>query len=125
MKNVRVGNFFGGLPIKQQREQLKDKDKCPHIIVGTPGRVKAVRALPPSLSVGWVVDGGAPAGLLSVGSLPCQSPAAGWEESAVHGHSGTEPCSPMATPRHAASPSPCSRASPRVPLMSISLPASP
>lgn len=45
MKNVRVGNFFGGLPIKQQREQLKDKDKCPHIIVGTPGRVKAVRAL--------------------------------------------------------------------------------
>lgn len=50
MKNVRVGNFFGGLPIKQQREQLKDKDKCPHIIVGTPGRVKAVRALcPPCL----------------------------------------------------------------------------
>lgn len=44
MKNVRVGNFFGGLPIKQQREQLRDKDKCPHIIVGTPGRVKAVRA---------------------------------------------------------------------------------
>lgn len=44
MKNVRVGNFFGGLPIKQQREQLRDKDKCPHVIVGTPGRVKAVRA---------------------------------------------------------------------------------
>jgi hypothetical protein len=41
-QNVRVGNFFGGLPIKQQREQLKDKDKCPHIIVGTPGRVKGV-----------------------------------------------------------------------------------
>ncbi len=43
LQNVRVGNFFGGLPIKQQREQLKDKDKCPHIIVGTPGRVKGVR----------------------------------------------------------------------------------
>lgn len=42
MKNIRVGNFFGGLPIKQQREMLKDKDKCPHIIVGTPGRVKAL-----------------------------------------------------------------------------------
>ena len=41
-QNVRVGNFFGGLPIKQQREQLKDKDKCPHVIVGTPGRVKGV-----------------------------------------------------------------------------------
>ena len=43
MKNVRVGNFFGGLPIKLQREQLKDKDKCPHILVGTPGRIKGVR----------------------------------------------------------------------------------
>lgn len=42
MKTIRVGNFFGGLPIKQQRELLKDKDKCPHIIVGTPGRVKAL-----------------------------------------------------------------------------------
>ena len=44
MKGARVGNFFGGLPIKQQREELKDKDKCPHIMVGTPGRVKGVRA---------------------------------------------------------------------------------
>lgn len=42
MKNVRVGNFFGGLPIKQQRESLKDTAKCPHIIVGTPGRIKAL-----------------------------------------------------------------------------------
>ncbi|GAB4813134.1 hypothetical protein N2152v2_000180 [Parachlorella kessleri] len=40
MKNVRLANFFGGLPIKQHRELLKDKDKCPHIIVGTPGRIK-------------------------------------------------------------------------------------
>jgi hypothetical protein len=42
LKSVRVGNFFGGLPIKQQRDSLKDKDKCPHVIVGTPGRVKGV-----------------------------------------------------------------------------------
>ena len=42
MKNVRVGNFFGGLPIKQQREMVKDPTKCPHIIVGTPGRIKAL-----------------------------------------------------------------------------------
>lgn len=42
MKNVRVGNFFGGLPIKQQREMVKDATKCPHIIVGTPGRIKAL-----------------------------------------------------------------------------------
>ena len=37
-----MGNFFGGLPIKVQREALKAADKCPHIIVGTPGRVKAL-----------------------------------------------------------------------------------
>eukprot|EP01025_Chloroclados_australasicus_P037043 TRINITY_DN3771_c0_g4_i1.p2 TRINITY_DN3771_c0_g4~~TRINITY_DN3771_c0_g4_i1.p2 ORF type:complete len:443 (-),score=56.25 TRINITY_DN3771_c0_g4_i1:198-1526(-) len=37
---VRVGNFFGGLPVNQQREQLKDSSKCPHIVVGTPGRLK-------------------------------------------------------------------------------------
>lgn len=42
MKNVRVGNFFGGLPIKQQREMVKDATKCPHIVVGTPGRIKAL-----------------------------------------------------------------------------------
>ena len=45
MKNVRLANFFGGLPIKQHRELLKDKDKCPHIIVGTPGRIKQVGKL--------------------------------------------------------------------------------
>lgn len=42
MKNVRVGNFFGGLPVKQHREMLKDPSKCPHVIVGTPGRIKAL-----------------------------------------------------------------------------------
>ncbi|CAL5220705.1 g2761 [Coccomyxa viridis] len=38
MPNVRVGNFFGGLPIKTQIEQLKSN--TPHAVVGTPGRLK-------------------------------------------------------------------------------------
>jgi hypothetical protein len=59
MKNVRVGNFFGGLPIKQQRDMLKDKDKCPHIIVGTPGRIKGVRAQPCPLALSCCVAGAA------------------------------------------------------------------
>lgn len=42
LKSVRVANFFGGLPIKQHRELLKDKDKSPHILVGTPGRIKGL-----------------------------------------------------------------------------------
>ena len=40
MPNVRVANFFGGFPIKQQIEQLKTNP--PHAVVGTPGRVKQV-----------------------------------------------------------------------------------
>lgn len=41
MPGVRVANFFGGLPIKQHKELLKNN--TPHIIVGTPGRLKQVR----------------------------------------------------------------------------------
>jgi ATP-dependent RNA helicase UAP56/SUB2 len=41
---VKVGNFFGGMDVKAQREMLKNEDKCPDIVVGTPGRVKQVRA---------------------------------------------------------------------------------
>ena len=41
MPNVRVANFFGGFPIKQQIEQLKTNP--PHAVVGTPGRIKQVR----------------------------------------------------------------------------------
>eukprot|EP00878_Enallax_costatus_P000762 GHUV01000880.1.p1 GENE.GHUV01000880.1~~GHUV01000880.1.p1 ORF type:complete len:429 (+),score=142.27 GHUV01000880.1:187-1473(+) len=37
---VKVGNFFGGMDIKAQREMLKNEDKCPDIVVGTPGRIK-------------------------------------------------------------------------------------
>jgi ATP-dependent RNA helicase UAP56/SUB2 len=40
LPNIKVGNFFGGLPIKTQRDLLKTN--CPHIVVGTPGRLKQV-----------------------------------------------------------------------------------
>jgi hypothetical protein len=36
---VRVANFFGGLPIKQHKDVLRGAAP-PHIVVGTPGRVK-------------------------------------------------------------------------------------
>lgn len=38
MPAVKVGNFFGGMDVKQQRETLKKE--VPPIVVGTPGRVK-------------------------------------------------------------------------------------
>lgn len=38
MPNVKVGNYFGGLDIKKQRQELKDH--TPAIVVGTPGRIK-------------------------------------------------------------------------------------
>lgn len=40
--NVKVGNFFGGMDIKAHKDMLKDEDKCPDIVVGTPGRIKQV-----------------------------------------------------------------------------------
>ena len=43
MPNVRVANFFGGFPIKQQIEQLKTN--TPHAVVGTPGRLKQASRL--------------------------------------------------------------------------------
>jgi hypothetical protein len=41
MPNVKIGNFFGGLPIKTNVELLKSTN-CPNIVVGTPGRIKQV-----------------------------------------------------------------------------------
>ncbi|GBF99348.1 DEAD-box ATP-dependent RNA helicase [Raphidocelis subcapitata] len=38
MPNVKVGNYFGGLDIKKQRQELKDN--TPAVVVGTPGRIK-------------------------------------------------------------------------------------
>lgn len=40
MPNVKVAVFFGGLSIKKDEEVLKKN--CPHIVVGTPGRILAL-----------------------------------------------------------------------------------
>lgn len=40
MSNIKVGVFFGGLPIQKDEEILKNN--CPHIVVGTPGRILAL-----------------------------------------------------------------------------------
>lgn len=38
--NVKIAVFFGGMPIKRDEEVLKKN--CPHIVVGTPGRILAL-----------------------------------------------------------------------------------
>jgi len=40
MPNVKVGVFFGGVGIKKDEENIKKS--CPHIVVGTPGRILAL-----------------------------------------------------------------------------------
>lgn len=40
MTNMKVGVFFGGMDIKKDEETLKNN--CPHIVVGTPGRILAL-----------------------------------------------------------------------------------
>lgn len=40
MPTVKVSVFFGGLTIKKDEEVLKKN--CPHIVVGTPGRILAL-----------------------------------------------------------------------------------
>jgi superfamily II DNA/RNA helicase len=40
MPSVKVGVFFGGVGIKKDEDTLKKN--CPHIVVGTPGRVLAL-----------------------------------------------------------------------------------
>merc|ERR1711915_278537 len=40
MTNVKVGVFFGGMQITKDEETLKNN--CPHIVVGTPGRILAL-----------------------------------------------------------------------------------
>lgn len=42
MTNVRTGVFYGGTPISADQELLANKEKCPHIVVGTPGRTMAL-----------------------------------------------------------------------------------
>lgn len=58
-KGVTVANFYGGIPITQNKELLKKA--MPNIVVGTPGRIKQVcgasakrtRAALPSYSRVW------------------------------------------------------------------------
>ncbi|XP_074655870.1 spliceosome RNA helicase DDX39B [Tubulanus polymorphus] len=40
MNNIKIAVFFGGISIKKDEEVLKKN--CPHIVVGTPGRVLAL-----------------------------------------------------------------------------------
>ncbi len=41
--HVRVGTFYGGgTPVTKDAEILRDKSKCPHIVVATPGRLNAL-----------------------------------------------------------------------------------
>jgi ATP-dependent RNA helicase UAP56/SUB2 len=40
--SVRAAVVFGGIPIDKDREMFKDKEKLPHILIGTPGRVLAL-----------------------------------------------------------------------------------
>ncbi|WAR58936.1 hypothetical protein PtB15_10B276 [Puccinia triticina] len=42
MPDIRTAVVYGGISIKQDAEMLKAKDKCPHILVGTPGRLNAL-----------------------------------------------------------------------------------
>ncbi|KAJ7745510.1 P-loop containing nucleoside triphosphate hydrolase protein [Mycena olivaceomarginata] len=36
MPDVRVSTFYGGTPVAKDSETLRDKTKCPHIVVATP-----------------------------------------------------------------------------------------
>ena len=40
MKGIKTAVFFGGVKIKRDQDILKNN--CPHIVVGTPGRIKAL-----------------------------------------------------------------------------------
>ena len=40
MPTIKVGVFFGGIPIKKDEQTIKTS--CPHIVVGTPGRTLAL-----------------------------------------------------------------------------------
>ena len=40
MKDIKTAVFFGGVKIKKDQDTIKNS--CPHIVVGTPGRIKAL-----------------------------------------------------------------------------------
>jgi len=41
LESVNIGVFYGGVPIREHKALLSG-DKCPHVVVGTPGRMKAL-----------------------------------------------------------------------------------
>ena len=36
---LRFGCYYGGQPLEDQERELKDKQKSPHVIIATPGRL--------------------------------------------------------------------------------------
>ncbi|KAF5092145.1 hypothetical protein D0Z03_003021 [Geotrichum reessii] len=42
LPDVRTAVFYGGTPTQKDIDIIKDKSKCPHIIVATPGRLNAL-----------------------------------------------------------------------------------
>ncbi|KAJ7793840.1 P-loop containing nucleoside triphosphate hydrolase protein [Mycena olivaceomarginata] len=42
MPDVRVSTFYGGTPVAKDSETLREKTRCPHIVVATPGRLNAL-----------------------------------------------------------------------------------
>ena len=44
LPDVNVMVIYGGVNVKEQKDALKAKP--PHVVVGTPGRIKAVRVSP-------------------------------------------------------------------------------
>ncbi|ORX91570.1 putative ATP-dependent RNA helicase [Basidiobolus meristosporus CBS 931.73] len=42
MPDIKTEVFYGGTSVKKDHDLLKDRESCPHIVVGTPGRVLAL-----------------------------------------------------------------------------------
>ncbi|KAI8058550.1 ATP-dependent RNA helicase uap56 [Syncephalis plumigaleata] len=42
LPEARISVFYGGVPIREDQDALRDKAKTPHIVVGTPGRILAL-----------------------------------------------------------------------------------
>ncbi|KAG5456932.1 MAG: P-loop containing nucleoside triphosphate hydrolase protein, partial [Olpidium bornovanus] len=42
MPNIVTKVLYGGTPVKADQDILRDKEKCFHIVVGTPGRILAL-----------------------------------------------------------------------------------
>ncbi|KAJ1915348.1 Suppressor of the cold-sensitive snRNP biogenesis mutant brr1-1 [Mycoemilia scoparia] len=59
MPKIRTEVFYGGVPERENKELLNNKEKCPHIVVGTPGRLSYLvnnKALNPDHVKHFVLD---------------------------------------------------------------------